>query len=263
MRKIKWLAVAMAVGVLAGCGGDKPATEAKADSGSGATNAQTVLRIATEGTYAPYNYANADGTLAGFDVDIANAICAKLQMTCDIKAQEWDGIIPALKTGKFDAIVAAMSVTEERSQQVDFSTPYYSNSLVFIAKKDSAFDPAKQDNIDGKGIAAQRATISSQWLEKTHPKAKAQLYGTLNEAFLDLGAGRAEAMVADKVPALAWLSTDAGKDFAVKGQEIDINDNIAVAVDKGNAELLEKINKALADMKADGTYDEIVRKNNF
>ena len=93
------------------------------------------LRIATEGTYAPFNYTNPDGSLGGFDVDIANALCNKMQTECQIIAQDWDGIIPALKTGKFDAIVAAMSVTPERSEQVDFSEPYFVNSLVFLAKR--------------------------------------------------------------------------------------------------------------------------------
>ena len=258
-------AVALSMAVLAGCGGDKPAntTAPAADSKAEAPAEKPVLRIATEGAYAPYNYTNADGSLGGFDVDIANAICDKMQVTCDIKAQDWDGIIPALKAGKFDAIVAAMSVTPERSESVDFSTPYYANSLVFIAKSDAAFDPANATDIDSNTIAAQRATISSQWLEKTHPKAQTKLHDTLPNAFLDLSSGRANAMIADKVPALEWLASDAGKGFAVKGAEIDIDDNIAVAVDKGNAELLGKINDALAAMKADGTYDAIVKKNNF
>ncbi len=258
-------AIALSMAVLAGCGGDKNTTAQPSTSDTTSTTStdKPVLRIATEGAYAPYNYTNADGTLAGFDVDIANAICEKMQVTCEIKAQDWDGIIPALKTGKYDAIVAAMSVTPERSEQVDFSEPYFTNSLVFLAKTDSTFNPANQADIDGNTIAAQRATISSQWLEKTHPKAQAKLHDTLPNAFLDLSSGRANAMVADKVPALEWLASDVGKGFSIKGDEIDINDNIAVAVNKGNTELLTKINDALAAMKADGTYDAIVQKNNF
>ena len=112
---------------LSACSGETNSTPAANDG---------VIRIATEGAYAPFNYTNADGSLGGFDVDIANALCAKMQAECQISAQDWDGIIPALKTGKFDAIIAAMSVTPERSEQVDFSQPYYINSLVFLAKKD-------------------------------------------------------------------------------------------------------------------------------
>lgn len=241
----------------AACGND---TTASKSADTAAAGGNDVLKIATEGAYAPFNYTNADGTLGGFDVEIANALCDKMQVKCEITAQDWDGIIPALKTGKYDAIVAAMSVTPERSEQVDFSEPYFINSLVFLAKDDSTFNPANQADIDSTTIAAQRSTISSQWLSQTHPKAKANLYDTLDNAFMDLAAGRSGAMVSDKVPALTWLKSDAAKGFSVKGDEIDINDHIAIAVDKGNSELLGKINKALADIKADGTYDTISNK---
>lgn len=218
-----------------------------------------VLRIGTEGAYAPFNYTNADGTLGGFDVEIANAICADMEVTCDITAQDWDGIIPGLKAGKYDAIVAAMSVTPEREQQVSFTEPYFSNTLVFLAKKDSPFDPSDSSDINAHSIAAQRSTISSQWLENTYPKANMKLYDTLSNAFLDLGSNRVDAMVSDKLPALEWLGTSAGSDYALKGEEIDINDNFAIAVRPGDA-LQEKINQSLANIKADGTYDEIHHK---
>ncbi|OOS05359.1 amino acid ABC transporter substrate-binding protein, PAAT family [Moraxella cuniculi DSM 21768] len=221
----------------------------------------SVLRIATEGSYAPYNFTNPDGSLAGFDIDIANALCEKMQTQCQITAQDWDGIIPALKTGKFDAIVSAMSVTAERSEQVDFSKPYYINYLVFLAKNDSKFDPSSKTDIENAKITAQRSTISSQWLTQTYPNSKPQLYDTLDNAFIDLGNGRADAMISDKLPALTWLKSDLGKNFTIKGSDIDIDDKVAVAVDKGNTELLQKINDALDAIKADGTYEKIVIKH--
>ncbi|MDE4454551.1 ABC transporter substrate-binding protein [Psychrobacter sp. DAB_AL62B] len=224
-----------------------------------ASTDDNVLRIGTEGAYAPFNYTNADGTLGGFDIEIANAICDDMKMTCDIMAQDWDGIIPGLKAGKYDAIVAAMSVTPERAQQVAFTDPYFSNALVFLAKKDSAFDPANSSDIDSHSIAAQRSTISSQWLEKAYPKADMKLYDTLSNAFLDLGAGRVDAMISDKLPAIEWLSSPSGSNYALKGEEIDINDNFAIAVRPGD-ELQAKINTSLANIKANGTYDKINQK---
>lgn len=233
------------------------ATEtAKTDSASTDDN---VLRIATEGAYAPFNYTNADGTLGGFDIEIANAICADMQVTCEIMAQDWDGIIPGLKAGKYDAIVAAMSVTPERAQQVAFTDPYFSNALVFLAKKDSTFDPAKVTDINAHSIAAQRSTISSQWLENTYPKADMKLYDTLSNAFLDLGAGRVDAMISDKLPAIEWLSSTSGNNYVLKGAEIDINDNFAIAV-RPNDALQAKINASLSNIKANGTYDKINQK---
>lgn len=216
-----------------------------------------VLRIGTEGAYAPFNYTNADGTLGGFDVDLANAICEDMQVTCEITAQDWDGIIPGLKAGKYDAIVAAMSVTPERAQQVSFTDSYFSNTLVFLAKQDSNFDPSNSSDIDSHSIAAQRSTISSQWLEDAYPKANMKLYDTLSNAFLDLGSGRVDAMISDKLPAIQWLSSPSGNDYVLKGDEIDINDNFAIAVRPGDDELREKFNKSLATLKANGVYDKI------
>lgn len=242
--------------VLAGCSNGQD--DANNDGQKAATTGD-VLRIGTEGAYAPFNYTNADGTLGGFDIDIANALCADMKTTCEITAQDWDGIIPGLKAGKYDAIVAAMSVTPEREQQVSFTDPYFSNTLVFLAKKDSNFNPSNSSDIDSHSIAAQRSTISSQWLEKAYPKADMKLYDTLSNAFLDLGSSRVDAMVSDKLPALEWLGTSAGSNYALKGDEIDINDNFAIAVRPGDA-LQVKLNQALANIKADGTYDKINQK---
>lgn len=254
------LALATAFTV-AGCSNSQESTTDTNPEATEATAASTgdVLRIGTEGAYAPFNYTNADGTLGGFDVELANALCVDMQVTCEIVAQDWDGIIPGLKAGKYDAIVAAMSVTPERSQQVSFTDPYFSNALVFLAKKDSSFDPSNKSDIDSHSIAAQRSTISSQWLEDTYPKADMKLYDTLSNAFLDLGSNRVDAMISDKLPAIEWLSSNAGSKYALKGDEIDINDNFAIAVRPGDP-LQAKINQSLANIKANGTYDKINQK---
>lgn len=251
----------VSVFMLAGCSNSQDSADDSNSEATEATAADTkeVLRIGTEGAYAPFNYTNADGTLGGFDVDIANAICDDMKVTCEIVAQDWDGIIPGLKAGKYDAIVAAMSVTPEREQQVSFTDPYFSNALVFLAKKDSSFNPSNSDDINAHSIAAQRSTISSQWLEDTYPKANMKLYDTLSNAFLDLGSGRVDAMISDKLPAIEWLSSPSGSNYVLKGEEIDINDNFAIAVRPGDP-LQAKFNESLANLKANGTYDKINQK---
>lgn len=256
------LFAAMTAAALVGCGsGSDAGSETNADNtaANAAAPAGEVLRIGTEGAYAPFNYTNTDGTLGGFDVDMANAICDDMQVTCEIVAQDWDGIIPGLKAGKYDAIVAAMSITPERAQQVAFTEPYFSNSLVFLAKKDSSFDPSKSSDINAHSIAAQRSTLSSQWLEGEYPEVNMKLYDTLSNAFLDLESGRVDAMISDKLPAIEWLSSESGGDYAVKGDEIDIDDHFAIAVRPGD-ELQAKINQSLANLKANGTYDKINQK---
>lgn len=224
-----------------------------------ASETPTVLKVGTEGAYKPFNYKNAQGELIGFDVDIAHALCEDMQVKCEIVGQDWEGIIPALNAKKFDAIIAGMSITQERQAQVDFTEPYFNNSLVFLAKKDSSFDPSDASQINGKNISAQRATISSQWLEQNYPQAEDKLYDTLDNAFLDLGTGRVDAMISDKAPALAWLKSPEGANFSIKGQEIDINDKMAIAVRKNDV-WLAKINASLANIKANGTYDKISQK---
>lgn len=234
-------------------------TETTTTENTTTTATPTVLKIGTEGAYKPFNYKNSQGELIGFDVDIAHGLCDDMQVKCEIVAQDWEGIIPALNAKKFDAIIAGMSITPERQTQVDFTDPYFNNSLVFLAKKDSSFDPNDVNQINGKNISAQRATISSQWLEQNYPNAEDKLYDTLDNAFLDLGSGRVDAMIADKAPALAWLKSPEGANFSIKGQEIDINDKMAIAVRKNDV-WLAKINTSLANLKANGTYDKISQK---
>ncbi|MFB2538408.1 MULTISPECIES: transporter substrate-binding domain-containing protein [unclassified Acinetobacter] len=262
MMKYSLYASMLMTTLLVGCGGDNAAKSDAAASGTSAAGAAPsgeVIRIATEGAYAPFNLTNADGSLGGFDVDLVNALCKQMQAKCEVKAQDWDGIIPALKAGKYDVIIAGMSITPERQQVLDFSDPYYDNTLVFVAKSDSNFDPKNPADIDGKPIGAQRSTIASQWLEKNHPKAQSKFYDTSDNAFLELGNSRLNAVISDKAPAMTWLSTDKGKGFNVKGQEINIDDHLGIAFEKGSP-LKDRFNKALGELKASGEYQKIADK---
>ncbi|WP_370280667.1 ABC transporter substrate-binding protein [Pontibacterium sp.] len=217
------------------------------------------LRIATEGAYAPFNMVNAQGELEGFDVDIARALCAEMKADCEIVAQDWDGIIPGLRARKYDAIVASMSITEERLRVVDFTDPYYSNVLAFVAAKGSSVDTSK-DGLKGLTIGAQRATIAGQYLEDNLGDiANVKLYDTQDNAYLDLNAGRLDVLLSDKFPAYDWLQTDAGNGFEFKGEDIDINDKIGIALRKGD-KWKARINDALKAIVENGTYAKINAK---
>ena len=192
------------------------------------------IRIATEGAYAPFNMKNPKGELVGFDVDIAKALCAKLDADCSIVAQDWDGIIPGLMAKKYDAIVASMSITAERQKSVSFTNPYYSNYLRFVAPAASTLKTDKA-GLKGKTIGAQRSTISSQYLEDNLGKVvKIKLYDTQDAVYLDLKAGRIDAMLTDVYPAYDWMQKNKG--FAFIGDQIDINDKIGIAVRKSRSE---------------------------
>ncbi|KAA0875472.1 ABC transporter substrate-binding protein [Nitrincola tapanii] len=218
------------------------------------------IRIATEGAYAPFNFIDSSGQPGGFDVDIALALCEKMQAECEIVTQDWDGIIPALRARRYDAIIASMSITEERERVVAFTDPYYSNVLALVAAQgsDLTLDP---EALKGKNLGAQRATIAGQYLEDQFGKiANIRLYDTQDNAYLDLAAGRLDGLLSDKLPAYDWMQTEAGANFAFKGEDIDIDDKVAIAVRQQDQALKERFNAAIQAIREDGTYAEINAK---
>lgn len=221
---------------------------------TGLAHAGEKVKIGTEGAYPPFNQVDDKGNITGFDIDIAKALCAEAKLECTVVTQDWDGIIPALNAKKFDAIVASMSITDERKKAVDFTEPYYTNKLQYVAPKKSDFSPAKTK---GKVLGAQRATISGTWLEEHVKDAEVKLYDTQENAYLDLAAGRLDAILADKFVNYEWLKSDAGKDFEFKGEPVFDNDKIAIAVRKGDDKLRTKLNAALKAIVANGTYKKI------
>ncbi|TIL79413.1 MAG: transporter substrate-binding domain-containing protein, partial [Mesorhizobium sp.] len=118
--------------------------------GSLSAQAQEKLKIATEGAYPPFNTITADGKLVGFDIDITNALCAQMKVECELVTQDWDGMIPALQAKKFDAIIASMSITEERKKQVSFTNKYYTTPLSLVALKDSDIASTEPAALAGK-----------------------------------------------------------------------------------------------------------------
>ena len=216
------------------------------------------VRIATEGAWAPFNYIDENGKPQGFDVDIAWALCEKMAADCEVVTQDWDGLIPGLKVRKFDAIIASMSITEERLRAVDFSNKYYSGGLRYLAPKGSSID---LNNLNGKVIGAQRATLAAQYLEDNlMSTAELKFYDTQDNVYLDLVAGRLDVVLSDELPTYDWLKTSGNGDkFEFKGEAFKKEDEIGIAVRKGD-KLKDKFNKALDEILADGTYAEINAK---
>ncbi|MBF0675120.1 ABC transporter substrate-binding protein [Pseudomonas sp.] len=215
------------------------------------------LTIGTEGAYPPFNLIDASGQVVGFDVEIGQALCAEMKVECNVVTSDWDGIIPALNSGKFDMLIASMSITEERQQAVDFTNPYYTNKLQFVAPKSANFKTDK-DSLKGKVIGAQRATIAGSWLDDNLGNSiEIKLYDTQENAYLDLSSGRIDGILADTFVQWEWLKSDAGKNFEFKGEPVFDNDKIGIAVRKGDDELRERLNKALAAIVANGTYKKI------
>jgi len=252
-KKALWLApLSAAMLMLAGCNNSSaPAENAEADT---ATEAPLNIKIATESSYKPFSYTDADGKLIGYEIELVDALCAQMKAECEVISQDWDGLIPGLNAQKFDAAIAGMSITPERKEVVDFSDPYFHSGIILIGKKG---DDLSVESLTGLPIASQRSTVASQYLQDEHTDADIKLYDTQDNAYLDLTSGRVRGMMSDKVTGIDWLKTDAGKGYEVKGEEISTNDDaMGIAFRKGDP-LVAKFNAALAELKDNGTYDQI------
>ncbi|RRD21366.1 amino acid ABC transporter [Brucellaceae bacterium VT-16-1752] len=228
----------------------------------GVAYAAEELKIATEGAYPPFNFMDASGKLQGLDVDIANAVCAKMDVKCTIVAQDWDGIIPGLQSGKYDAIVASMSITPEREKEIAFSDKYYSSKLSILTKNDSGIANASEKSLAGKTIGAQSSTPQAELAEKLYGKhsASVKLYPSQDEADMDLSNGRIDAIVADKFYLTSWLKDNGKGCCKIAGDLPEGRSDIAVGMRKDDAELKQRINTALGEIMKDGTYKKIVSK---
>jgi len=173
--------------------------------------------------------------------------------------QDWDGLIPGLNVRKFDAIIASMSITEERLKVVDFSDKYYSGGLRYMGRVGDAVDV---NDLSGKTVGAQRATIAAQYLEDNlADKIDLKLYDNQDNVYLDLVSGRLDIVLSDELPTYNWLKTaESGSKFEFKGEAFMKNDEIGIAVRKSDGKLKAKINEALAEIIADGTYQKINAK---
>ncbi|SON56449.1 ABC transporter arginine-binding protein 1 precursor [Hartmannibacter diazotrophicus] len=221
----------------------------------------TVVRMGTEGAYPPFNYIDSNGELKGFDIDIGKALCEAMKVKCEWVTQDWDGIIPALQAGKFDTIIASMSITDERMKQIDFSNKYYNSPPAIVTPKDTKMTGATADDMKGAVIGAQTSTTHSQMIEKHFPGAELKLYPTAEELQLDLENGRLDGAIDDVIVIKDWLKTDAGaccKVLSTLTPDPEIyGPGAGIGVRKEDADLKEMLNKAIDQIRADGTYKKI------
>jgi lysine-arginine-ornithine-binding protein len=219
------------------------------------------LRIGTEGAYPPFEYRDASGALKGMDVDIGNALCAEMKATCTFLPQDFDGLIPAIKAGKIDLIISSLSMTPDRAKVIDFTKPYYISQSQFVASKSSGItdDPA---TLKGKTVAVQSGTIHQAYMEQMLPDVPEKTYNTVQEAELDLEAGRVDAMLADKLLMYDWVTkVGMAKGFDYVGKPVAgplVSGQIGIGVKKGNMALTQSLNAAIDKLLADPAYDRIV-----
>ncbi len=222
------------------------------------------IRIGVEGAYPPFSQIDPSGKLSGFDIDIANAICAELKVECVMVQQAFDGMIPALQSRKIDAVIASMSITEERRKAVEFSDKYYQTPARFVVKTGSKID-ISGSGLKGKKIGVQRSTTHDKFATDTFKDAQIVRYTKQDEVFLDMAAGRVDAALVDMIAAqTGFLKTPQGKNFEFAGPVYEepkyFGVGAGVAMRKNDVELRNNINKAIAAMRANGTYKKIQDK---
>ena len=229
---------------------------------AGAVQAQETLKLGTEGAYPPFNFIDSAGNVTGFDVEVGQALCAKMNVKCDVVAQDWDGIIPGLLAKKYDFIIASMFITEERKKQVNFTDPYYLAAMTLVAPKETDIKDFTADGLDGKVVGVQVGTTQAEFAHKVFTKSEIREYPTQDEVNLDLAAGRIDAQVGDMLPMLEWTTkTEDGTCCELKGEPITdpafVGEGVGIAIRKEDTDLLAKMNAALKEIRADGTYKAI------
>jgi lysine-arginine-ornithine-binding protein len=225
------------------------------------------LRIGVQNERPPFSFNDADGELRGFDVEIAWALCATLKTACELVQLDFTALIPGLQEGRIDAAVASISITEERRQLIDFTDKYYQAANRFVARLDLAA-AISLDDLAGKIIGVKRGTIHDRYLSGVHADAVSiRRYGHSDEIYVDLALGRLDLALGDAISLTeSFLATDLGSGFAfvdpALGDPAWFGHGEGIAVRKGNTALLGRLNQALRQILADGTYDE-VRKQYF
>ena len=279
---IALLTAAMMVGAMAGCGaggsdtttaadttaaetttaGDTAAetdTEAEAKDGAETTAAiggeGKVLVMATNAEFPPYEYHDG-GDIVGIDVEVAEAIAGKLGMTLEVEDIAFDSIIPELESGKADIGVAGMTVNEDRLKNVDFTDPYTTASQVIIVKEDS--DIAGPDDLKGKYIGVQLGTTGDIYASDYEADGSTiERYNKGFEAVQAMQQGKIDAVVIDQEPAKVFVSQNEG--IKILDEALTVEE-YAIAVKKGNTELLDQVNGALAELKESGELQAIIDK---
>lgn len=220
------------------------------------SNASLSLRVGTAPNYKPFDYKE-DAKLTGLDIDLVNEIAKREGIELTWVEMSFDGLIPALKTGKIDMIASAMSATEDRRKSVDFSDVYYTTKNLYIKKKDNETLNSKED-LEGKIIGVQLGTLQEP-AAKAIKDTKVQSNESLSVVIMELKEGKIDAVVADKDVSTGYLKENT--DLIGFFEEEDGSEGFSFAFDRDKQkEAIEKFNKGLKDLKADGTYDQILTK---
>lgn len=246
------LALCMTACLFAGCGSD---SSKDAESTASVAESKGTLTMGTNATFPPYEFVDDNGEVAGIDAEIAKAIADKLGMTLEIKDMEFDSLIPAVQGGSIDIVLAGMTVTDERKESVNFTDSYATGTQVIIVKEDSAI--ASVDDLEGKTIGVQSGTTGDAYCTDDYGQDHVKQFSSGALAVAALVNGQVDCVVIDNEPAKNFVAANTG--LKILGTEY-VTENYAAAIAKTNTDFLDKVNGAIAELKADGTIDGIIAK---
>jgi len=253
MKKFALLSLLLILSLfIAACGG----TEEKADNKKEET--AKVYKVGVDVTYPPFEFKDGN-EYKGIDIDLINAIAKNQGFKIELSPMDFGGIIPAMQANQLDVAIAGMSITDERNKIVDFSEPYFDAGLTVIVKKDNT-EIKSVDDLKGKTVAVKKGTTGAKYATDNATKLNIKVvqFNDSPAMFQEVSNGNADALIED-YPVISYAIAQQDLGLKIVGDRLN-GDQYGIAVLKGkNADLLEKINKGLAELKEDGTYDEIVK----
>jgi polar amino acid transport system substrate-binding protein len=250
--------------VLAACGKQEPppapAAPATAPAAAPAPAPAKVYTVGTDAAYAPFELQNEKGEIVGFSVDLLNAVAAKGGFQVKYVNTPWEGIFNALQQGDRDLLISSITITDERKQTMDFSAPYF-DAVQLIAVKDGS-KVAKFDDLKPLKVGVQTGTTGDEVVTKLQGKNSTLIkrFESTPLALKELEASGVDAVVADNGVVINYVANNTAAKFRTVSDSAFAPEQYGIAVKKGNAELLDKINKGLADLRADGTYQQVYAK---
>ena len=267
-RRFLQTAAALVAGlVLAACGKTEPpppattaAAPAAAAAPAPAPAPAKVYVVGTDAAYAPFESQNEKGEIVGFDIDVVNAVAKKAGIEVKFVNTPWEGIFNTLAQGDRDLLVSSITITDERKQTMDFSSPYFDAAQLIAVKLNSKI--ATFDDLKKLKVGVQTGTTGDEVVSKLQGKTSTNIkrFESTPLALKELEAGGVDAVVADNGVVINYVTNNSGGKFKTVSDPVFQPEQYGLAVKKGNSELLAKLNKGLADIKADGSYAQIFAK---
>jgi polar amino acid transport system substrate-binding protein len=221
------------------------------------------LRFVTETDYPPFNYYDEDGSLTGFNIDLARTICAELAVTCEINPADWNSLVKTVQAEEAEAIIASLAITPKTIEQVDFTDGYYATPAKFVTQTSSTLNDLTPEGLEGVKIGVVKDTAHERYLRDFFQDAAVTAYDTDDDARNALKSGQVQALFGDAISLMFWINgQDAAGCCQFRGrgylESRYFGEGVGIAVAKGNIRLKEVLNYALARVRASGRFEELL-----